>query len=130
MTARPVIVLREFQVYVKTVEEAKMSRPMALGLVLMILILTSQSEWKQQLKNEIESTGPFHKKQQQISNKHELIKEQIILSQEKKIHLLNDLVKTLQQQITECKNASAGYNPVEAVAVNTTEPHNQEGPED
>lgn len=50
---------------------------MALGLVLMILILTSQSEWKQQLKNEIESSGSFHKKQQQISNKHELIKEQV-----------------------------------------------------
>lgn len=107
-----------------------MSRPMALGLVLMILILTSQSEWKQQLKNEIESSGSFHKKQQPISNKHELIKEQIILSQEKKIHLLNDLVKTLQQQIIECKNGSAGNNPVEAVAVNTSEPHNQEGPED
>ncbi|GLJ21748.1 hypothetical protein SUGI_0405740 [Cryptomeria japonica] len=105
---------------------------MALGLVLMILILTSQSEWKQQLKNEIEPTAPFPKKQHQISNKHERIKEQIILSQEKKIHLLNELVKTLQQQVTQCKNSNPDNSTKEPVGVSMrSELHTQdEGSED
>lgn len=74
---------------------------MALVLLLLFLILTSQSEWKQ-AKNELELAAAVSK-QQQLSTKQEVIKEQIILSQEKKIYILNDLVKSLQQQLGQCQ---------------------------
>lgn len=74
---------------------------MALGLVLLVLILTSQSEWKRQPKNEMDLNVAVSR-QHHISTKRELIKEQIILSQEKKIYILNELVKNLQQQLAQC----------------------------
>ncbi|GLJ46022.1 hypothetical protein SUGI_0969550 [Cryptomeria japonica] len=79
-----------------------MSRPVALVFILLILIMTSQFEWKQQLVNESEPITALSK-HQQILNKQELIKEQIILSQEKKIHELSELVNILQRQLTDCK---------------------------
>lgn len=87
---------------------------MALGLVLLVLIITSQSEWRQQPKNELELTAAVLK-EQQIATKRELVEEQIILSQEKRIYILNDLVKNLQQQLAQCQEYSA-QNMTEVVA--------------
>lgn len=86
-----------------------MSRPVALVFVLVLLILTSQFEWNQQFVNEAEPSLALSK-QQQISHKQELIKEQIILTQEKKIHELNELVNILQQQLMHCKAPSTNNN--------------------
>lgn len=86
-----------------------MSRPVALVFVLVLLILTSQFEWNQQFVNEAEPNLVLSK-QQQISHKQELIKEQIILTQEKKIHELNELVNILQQQLMYCKAPSTTSN--------------------
>ena len=53
-----------------------MSRPLALCLVLLVLILTSQSEWKQQTRNETELTAALTK-QNEIPTKREVVKEQV-----------------------------------------------------
>ena len=53
-----------------------MSRPLALCLVLLVLILTSQSEWKQQSKNDAELTIAVTK-QNEIPTKREVVKEQV-----------------------------------------------------
>jgi len=86
-----------------------MSRPVALIFVLVLLILTSQFEWNQQFVSESEPSLALSK-QQHIAHKQELIKEQIILSQEKKIHELNELVNILQQQLIDCKAPNTNSN--------------------
>ncbi|GMH12678.1 hypothetical protein Nepgr_014519 [Nepenthes gracilis] len=42
-------------------------------------------------------------KQQRISQRKEAVKENIILSQEKNIQKLNELVRSLQEQLLECR---------------------------
>ncbi|ERN16195.1 hypothetical protein AMTR_s00030p00240050 [Amborella trichopoda] len=75
-----------------------MSRPMVLVFLLVVLIITSQFEWKQPLVNDAESSPSISQKQQYISKKEEVVKEKIILSQEKDIQRLNALVKELKEQ--------------------------------
>lgn len=77
-----------------------MSRPVVLVFLLVVLIVTSQFEWKQQLVNELESLSH---KQKHISSREEFVKEKIILSQEKKIQRLNEFVQNLQQQLLQCR---------------------------
>ncbi|KAF8693322.1 hypothetical protein HU200_038711 [Digitaria exilis] len=76
------------------------SRPIVLVFLLVVLIITSQFEWKQQLVNELESTA---RSQKHISSREELIKDKIILSQEKMIQKLNDFIQNLQQQLLQCR---------------------------
>jgi hypothetical protein len=60
----------------------RMSRPMALGLVLLVLILTSQSDWKREAKVDLEGTSVTVSKQQQLQSNHEKVNKQVsILSQ-------------------------------------------------
>jgi len=60
----------------------RMSRPMALGLVLLVLILTSQSDWKREAKVDLEGTSVAVSKQQQLQSNHEKVNKQVsILSQ-------------------------------------------------
>ncbi|CAI0398422.1 unnamed protein product [Linum tenue] len=80
-----------------------MSRPMLLVFLLLIFIITSQFEWRQQLVNDIDPTPGITSRQQQLSKREEAVKEKIILSQEKNIHKLNELVRDLRQQLSECK---------------------------
>uniref|UniRef100_A0A2P2KMY2 Uncharacterized protein n=1 Tax=Rhizophora mucronata TaxID=61149 RepID=A0A2P2KMY2_RHIMU len=87
-----------------------MSRPMFLVFLLLILIITSQFEWRQQLVNDVDSTSSLSQKQQQISKREEAVKEKIILSQEKNIHKLNEMVKSLQQQLLQCKCSNETTN--------------------
>ncbi|KAL6899164.1 hypothetical protein ACP4OV_005822 [Aristida adscensionis] len=83
------------------------SRPAVLVFFLVILIVTSQFEWKQQLVNEWESTSHNHK---HISSREDLIKEKIILSQEKMIQRLNEFIQNLQQQLLQCRGNNVTVN--------------------
>uniref|UniRef100_J3LDJ3 Uncharacterized protein n=1 Tax=Oryza brachyantha TaxID=4533 RepID=J3LDJ3_ORYBR len=84
-----------------------MSRSAVLVFLLVVLIVTSQLEWKQQLVNELESAAP---KQKHISSRGELVKEKIILSQEKMIRLLNEHIRNLQQQLLQCRDNNLTVN--------------------
>ncbi|KAH7864375.1 hypothetical protein Vadar_028897 [Vaccinium darrowii] len=66
---------------------------MLLVFLLIILIITSQFEWKQPLVSDIDASPIVSQKQQQISNREEAVKEKIILSQEKNIQRLTELVR-------------------------------------
>jgi len=80
-----------------------MSRPMALGLVLLVLILTSQSDWKQDMKPELDDTAfPVAKREVALTNL-EVVRREIILIQEKEIHELKLRVKILEEQLKKCE---------------------------
>ncbi|GAB4824644.1 hypothetical protein Ancab_007516 [Ancistrocladus abbreviatus] len=87
-----------------------MSRPMLLVFLLLILIITSQFEWKQQLVRDIDATPNVSEKQLRISKREEAVKEKIILSQEKNIQKLNELVRSLQEQLLECRSSNGSAN--------------------
>ncbi|MBA0807179.1 hypothetical protein Gohar_023002 [Gossypium harknessii] len=78
------------------------SRPMLLVFLLLILIMTSQFEWRHQIVD-FDMTPSVTLKQQQISRREEAVKEKIILSQEKNIQRLQELVWSLQHQLLQCK---------------------------
>ncbi|MQL95542.1 hypothetical protein Taro_028207 [Colocasia esculenta] len=80
-----------------------MSRPMVLIFLLLVLIITSQFEWKQQLMDDFDHSSSISEKQQQPTDKEELFKEKIILLQEKSIRRLSQLVQSLQQQLLQCQ---------------------------
>ncbi|XAR60172.1 hypothetical protein NMG60_11033431 [Bertholletia excelsa] len=81
-----------------------MSRPMLLVFLLLILIITSQFEWKQQLVSDMDTSPSVSQKQLQISKREEAVKEKIILSQEKNIQRLNELVRSLREQLLQCRS--------------------------
>ncbi|CAA6674742.1 unnamed protein product [Spirodela intermedia] len=90
-----------------------MTRPMVLAFLLLVLIITSQFEWKQQLVNDIDTSQRTLGKEQHTMKKEEIVKEKIILSQEKMIRRLDKLVHSLQQQLLQCQsvdNTSENYN--------------------
>ncbi|RHN75484.1 hypothetical protein MtrunA17_Chr2g0321751 [Medicago truncatula] len=87
-----------------------MSRPMLLVFLLIILIITSQFEWKQPLVSDVESNSSVTQKQHRISNAEETVKEKIILVQEKNIRRLNELVRHLQEQLQQCKGSNGTIN--------------------
>lgn len=81
----------------------KMSRPWVLVSLLLLIVFTSQFEWKQQFGNETEATPSTSQKEQYLSKREESVKEKIILSQEKNIQKLNELVQSLREQLLQCK---------------------------
>ncbi|KAK1275027.1 hypothetical protein QJS04_geneDACA011711 [Acorus gramineus] len=88
-----------------------MPRPMVLVFLLVLLIVTSQFEWKQPLMNEMETLPRgLSVRQQSALKKEEVVKEKIILSQERTIHKLNELVQSLQQQLLQCQSISISNN--------------------
>ncbi|CAK7341953.1 unnamed protein product [Dovyalis caffra] len=88
-----------------------MTRPWVLVFLLLFIVFTSQLEWKQQFGNEIEASPNISQKdQQQHSSKRELVKEKIILSQEKNIQKLNELVQSLQEQLQHCRSENYVLN--------------------
>ncbi|OMP01505.1 hypothetical protein CCACVL1_03084 [Corchorus capsularis] len=87
-----------------------MSRPMLLVFLFLILIITSQFEWRQQIVVDIDTTPSVTQKQQQTSRREDAVKEKIILSQEKNIQRLNELVRSLQQQLLQCKGNNKTTN--------------------
>ncbi|KAJ4756737.1 Peptidyl-prolyl cis-trans isomerase G [Rhynchospora pubera] len=80
-----------------------MPRPVLLLFLLVILMITSQFEWKQQITNELESSSDISQKQQKSPHMEEIVKEKIILSQEKTIQRLNEFIQSLQQQLLLCR---------------------------
>ncbi|CAN7114636.1 unnamed protein product [Brassica rapa subsp. narinosa] len=84
------------------VGRGKMSRPIMLVFLLVILIVTSQFEWRQPLL-ELDAAPSLSHKHQQIAKREDAVKEKIILSQERHIQRLNELVRTLQMQLLRCK---------------------------
>ncbi|KAK9127879.1 hypothetical protein Syun_016676 [Stephania yunnanensis] len=112
----------------------RMSRPMVLVFLLVVLIITSQFEWKQQFANDLEATPSISQKQQQVSQREEVVKEKaileiydgfdgiqqivdvagsnetIILVQEKHIQKLNELVQNLREQLQKCKGGNDAMN--------------------
>lgn len=83
------------------------SKPVVLVFLLVVLIITSQFEWKQQLVNELESTA---RNQKHVSSREELVKDQIIFTQEKMIQRLNNFVQNLQQQLVQCRGNNRTVN--------------------
>lgn len=98
-----------------------MSRPMLLVFLLLVLIITSQFEWKQQLVSDVDSSPTVSQKQQQISKREEGVKEKIILSQEKNIQKLNELVRSLREQLRQCMINNETTNNLSSLADNVIE---------
>lgn len=108
-----------------------MSRPLLLVFLLIILIITSQFEWKQQLTSEVYSSPTLSQKQQQISKREEIVKEKIILSQEKNIEKLNELVRSLREQLRQCFDSKETANSnLSSLTENVIELHRQQILED
>ncbi|XP_068338564.1 uncharacterized protein [Pyrus communis] len=57
-----------------------MSRPVLLVFLLLILIITSQFEWKQQLVPDLDTTPSISEKQNQNSNREEVVKEKTMFN--------------------------------------------------
>lgn len=55
-----------------------MSRPVLLVFLLVILIITSQFEWKQQLVPDLDATPSISQKPSQSSKREEAVKEKVI----------------------------------------------------
>ncbi|XP_012074363.1 uncharacterized protein LOC105635848 [Jatropha curcas] len=87
-----------------------MSRPWVLVFLLLLIVFTSQFEWKQQIGNEIEASPTISRKEQFNSKREDSVKEKIILSQEKDIQKLNELVRSLREQLVQCKSENYSAN--------------------
>ncbi|KAL3530346.1 hypothetical protein ACH5RR_009668 [Cinchona calisaya] len=87
-----------------------MSRPMLLVFLFIVLIITSQFEWRDQIKGDVELSPTVSQKQQRISKREEAVKEKIILSQEKNIQKLNELVRSLGEQLRHCMSVNETTN--------------------
>ncbi|KAK6942554.1 hypothetical protein RJ641_027931 [Dillenia turbinata] len=85
-----------------------MSRTLVLVSLVMFILFTSQLEWKQQGAgvDKLSLTSDYSKKRQHLSDKEEFVKEKIILSQEKSIQKLNELVRRLHEQLLHCRSST------------------------
>ncbi|KAI4364182.1 hypothetical protein MLD38_020309 [Melastoma candidum] len=79
-----------------------MSRPWVLVILFLMIVFTSQFEWKQQFGNEPEPK-PISSSKEDIGRREEVVKEKIILLQERNIQKLQELVRNLHQQLLICK---------------------------
>ncbi|XP_074289499.1 uncharacterized protein LOC141614649 [Silene latifolia] len=87
-----------------------MSRPMLLVFLLLVMIITSQFEWRQQIVTDVDANHSLSQKQLRVSKREEAVKEKIILSQEKNIQKLNELVRSLREQLSECRSNNGSTN--------------------
>ncbi|XP_010423364.1 PREDICTED: uncharacterized protein LOC104708483 isoform X1 [Camelina sativa] len=83
-----------------------MTRSWVLLFVLMFIVLTSQFEWNEQADSETETSRPLilSDQEQHIPQGKESLHEKKILSQEKKIQKLNELIRDLRRQLLQCRN--------------------------
>nr|CAB3456217.1 unnamed protein product [Digitaria exilis] len=100
------------------------TRPVVLVLLLLVLVITSQFEWKQQIGEAADADpASAHRRQQLLAREH-AVKEklycrlQIILSQEKNIQQLNQLIESLQRQLLHCRGSN---NTVHTTTIPATE---------
>ncbi|KAJ8899111.1 hypothetical protein K2173_010453 [Erythroxylum novogranatense] len=87
-----------------------MPRPWVLVFLVLLIVFGTQFEWKEQLVEDIEASSSISRKEKNGIKREEVVKEKIILSQEKKIQKLNVLVKTLQEQLTLCRGENSAVN--------------------
>ncbi|KAK4749269.1 hypothetical protein SAY87_026718 [Trapa incisa] len=80
-----------------------MSRPQVLVFFLLMIVFISQFKWKQQFGNEIEQGPNAFQKELLAFKKEEAVKEKILLSQEKNIQKLKELVRNLGEQLLQCR---------------------------
>lgn len=83
---------------------------MLLVFLLIILIITSQFEWRQPLVADVDMTPAVSQKQQKILKREEAVKEKIILLQERHIQRLTELVQSLQRQLSLCRGNNKMVN--------------------
>ncbi|KAJ8754773.1 hypothetical protein K2173_012162 [Erythroxylum novogranatense] len=86
-----------------------MPRPWFLVFLVLLIVFTSQLEWKEQLGEDVEATSRISRNEK-MGFKREAVKEKIMLSQEKRIQKLNLLVKNLQEQLILCKGENSVVN--------------------
>ncbi|KVH90617.1 hypothetical protein Ccrd_007383 [Cynara cardunculus var. scolymus] len=87
-----------------------MSRPLLLVTLLLLMVLTSQLDWKQKIVNEVEARSlALSRKQQYVLEMEESLSH-IILSQEKHIQKLKTLVQSLQEQLLLCRGKDEFVN--------------------
>ncbi|KAI4370159.1 hypothetical protein MLD38_018535 [Melastoma candidum] len=79
-----------------------MSRPWVLVFLFLMIMFTSQFEWKQQFGSEVDPK-PSSSSREQIDHREEVVKEKIILSQERNIQKLEKIIRTLRQQLQICR---------------------------
>ncbi|XP_023528007.1 uncharacterized protein LOC111791054 [Cucurbita pepo subsp. pepo] len=80
-----------------------MSRPWVLVCLLLLIVFSSQFEWRQQYENELEAGPNASQTEPHMSEREEAVKEKIILSQEKNIRRLNEVVQSLRRELVECR---------------------------
>ncbi|XAR64787.1 hypothetical protein NMG60_11008622 [Bertholletia excelsa] len=81
-----------------------MSRPFAMILLLLLIAFTSQFEWKKKVVIDVEASPIISQKRMDVLRTDESVKEKIILSQEKSIQKLNELIHSLQEQLQHCQD--------------------------
>ncbi|KAG8495137.1 hypothetical protein CXB51_013228 [Gossypium anomalum] len=99
--------------------------------------MTSQFEWRHQIVD-FDMTPSVTLKQQQISRREEAMKEKvtssyiflIILSQEKNIQRLQELVRSLQQQLLQCKGNNKTNDTISHLTEHVLELERQQNLED
>ncbi|CAN6716918.1 unnamed protein product [Malus baccata var. baccata] len=89
-----------------------MSRTCLLVCLLLLIVFTSQFEWKQY--GDDDPSPSTSKKHKYISEREETAKEKIILSQEKSIQKLNELVRSLREQLLQCRGENEIVNGISA----------------
>ncbi|XP_010558008.1 PREDICTED: uncharacterized protein LOC104826814 [Tarenaya hassleriana] len=88
-----------------------MTRPLVLVLVFVLIVLTSQFEWKQQIESETESSLILPHEERHIPHGKESVKEKTILSQEQNIQKLKELIRSLRGQLLQCRSESQAALP-------------------
>ncbi|KAG6596595.1 hypothetical protein SDJN03_09775, partial [Cucurbita argyrosperma subsp. sororia] len=87
-----------------------MSRPWVLVCLLLLIVFSSQLEWRQQYENELEAGPNATQSEPHVSDREEAVKEKIILSQERNIRRLNELVQSLRTQLLQCRGEHEAQN--------------------
>lgn len=94
--------------------------------LLIVLIITSQFEWKQQIEDAADADPATARRRQQVLAKEDAVKEKILLSQEKNIQQLNELIESLQRQLLHCRGSN---NTIHATTIAATEVSEVDGHE-
>ncbi|KAJ1288764.1 hypothetical protein BS78_02G113200 [Paspalum vaginatum] len=102
------------------------TRPVVLVFLLLVLVVTSQFEWKQQIGDAADADPAAARRRQQLLAREDAVKEKIILSQEKNIQQLNQLIESLQRQLLHCRGSN---NTVHTSTIAATEVSEVEGHE-
>ncbi|KAI4986407.1 hypothetical protein ZWY2020_019037 [Hordeum vulgare] len=82
------------------------SRPIVLVFLLLVLIISSQFEWKQQIGEAEASPDATRRRQPALVVREDAVKEKIILAQEKNIQQLTELIQSLQVQLLHCRGSN------------------------